>query len=321
MTAPLKIESSKATILQADYERIAHDTLRILWRRKLLIGALPIAALLLSSIALVLTGPSYKAEATIQLNFDQEEQHTASTRTQPIPSVDAIALVNSAALAIRSRATATAVVTQLSLDQDPNFAPESLLQRVLSDARTALGLNSAPPSPRDVAVSQLLKRLTVTTEPRSYFISIAFTTRDPEQSARLVNAVALEYLRGQMLQQVADARAAVERDLAQLSSVYGVGHPNYVLGRRKLENLESRLSALRDRSLPGDALKLVIGQSFVPAERNTVPSGPNIKLILGLAVGAGLAVGIWLALLLSSDRRIHSNRLAYPEQTDFGSDG
>jgi uncharacterized protein involved in exopolysaccharide biosynthesis len=320
MTAPLKLETQRATILQPHYRGIACVALRILWRRKLLIGALPIAALLVSSIALVLIGPSYKAEAVIALNFDRENQ-TADTRAQPIPSVDATALVNSAALAIRSRATATAVVTRLGLDEDADFTPESGLHRVLSVAREALGLNGAPQSPRDVAVSHLMQRFTVTNEPRSYLISITFTTRDPEQSARLANAVALEYLRGHMLQEVVDARAAVERDLTQLSSVYGVAHPNYVLGRRKLESLESRLSALRDGSLPEDALKLMIGQSFVPAERNTVPSGPNIKLILGVTAGASLAVAIWLALLLNPDRSIPSSGLAaYPVQTDFSRD-
>jgi hypothetical protein len=54
----------------------------------------------------------------------------------------------------------------------------------------------------------------------------------------------------------------------------------------------------------------VIGQSFVAAEEVMVPSGPNITMILGLAVGAALLVGIWLALLLGPDRPVRSLRLA-----------
>lgn len=312
MRAPLKIEKDETTLLRAHYEGVARDTLRVLWHRKLLIMAILIAALFLASIALVLIGPRYTGEATIQLNFTREEPITG-TKIQPIAAVDAVALVDSAARVIRSRATASAVVARLRLDEDPDFARESTLWRVLSGLRAALGLEAPTPTPRDLAVNQLMRKITVTNDPRSYLISIAITTGDPERAAGLANAVALEYLRGQMLQQLADAQAAVERELAQLASVYGVRHPNYVLGRTKLENLQARLSALRvlpDRVPSEDTVKLVTGQSFVAAEKVLVPSGPNILLILGLAVGAALAAGIWLALLLRPDRPARPDGLA-----------
>jgi uncharacterized protein involved in exopolysaccharide biosynthesis len=309
MIAPLKIEKDEPTPLRAHYEGVAHDTLRIVWHRKLLIAAIVIAALLVASIALVIIGPRYTGEAMIQLNFIREEP-TTGTKIQPIAAVDAVALVDSAARVIRSRATASAVVARLGLDKDPDFARESTLWRVLSDVRAALGLEGKTPSPRDLAVNQLTRRVTVTNDPRSYLISVAITTGDPERAAMLANAVALEYLRGQMLQQLADAQAAVERELAQLSSVYGVRHPNYVLGRTRLENLQFRLSALRDGSTAEDAVKLVIGQSFVAADKVLVPTGPNIILILGLTLGAALAVGIGLALLLRPDRPVWSDRPA-----------
>jgi len=305
MTAPLKIENDETTLLRAHYERVAHDTLRTLWHSRFLIAAILVAAFLLASIALVLIGPRYTSEAIIRLNFSREEP-TTETRIQPTASVDAVALVDSAARVIRSRATASAVVARLGLDNDPSFARESVLWRVLSGARTALGLEGATPSPHDLAVKELMRKVTVTNEPRSYLISIAFTTGDSKQAARLANAVALEYLRGQMLQQMADAQAAAERELAQLSSIYGVRHPSYVLARTKLENLQARLSAQRDGSSAEDAAKLVIGQSLMAAQEVMVPSGPNIAMILGLAVGAALALGIWLALLLGPDTPIRS---------------
>lgn len=297
MTAFLKIENNEPTPLRAHYEEVAWGTLRTIWHRKWLIAAIVTAGLLFASIALVLIKPRYTAEATIQQNFVREEL-TTGTKVQPITAADAVALVDSAARVIRSRATASAVVARLGLDKDPDFTRESTLWRVLSGVRAALGLEVETPSPRDVAVSQLMRRVTVINEPRSYLISVAITTADPERSAQLANAVALEYLRGQMLQQLADAQAVVEREMAQLASVYGVRHPNFVLGRTKLENLQARLSALRDGSSAEDAVRFAIGQSFVAAERVMVPSGPNIILILGLAVGAALAVGISLALLL-----------------------
>jgi uncharacterized protein involved in exopolysaccharide biosynthesis len=303
MNAPLKIENDETTFLRAHYERVARDTLRTLWQHRSLITAILVAALLLASIALVLIGPRYTSEAIIQLNFSREEPAT-NTKSQPTASVDAVALVDSAARVIRSRATASAVVARLGLDKDPDFARESAFWRVLSGARTALGLEGATPSPRDLAVKELMRKVTVTNEPRSYLISIAFTTGASKQAARLANAVALEYLRGQTLQQTADAQAAAERELAQLSSIYGVRHPSYILARTRLEDLQARLSALRDGSSAEDAAKLVMGQSFVAAEEVMVPSGPNIIIVLGLSGGAALALGIWLALLLGPGRPV-----------------
>jgi uncharacterized protein involved in exopolysaccharide biosynthesis len=297
MTAPLKIEKHEAILLRAHYEGVACDTLRILWHRKLLMAAILIVTLLVASIALVLIGPRYSGEAMIQLNF--REEPTTGAKTQPIAAVDAVALVDGAVRAIRSRATASAVVARLGLDENPDFARESTLWRVLSGARAALGLEGATPTPRDLAVNQLMRKVTVTNDPRSYSISVSITTGDPEQAATLANAVAMEYLRGQRLQQLVDAQTAVERELAQLSSVYGVRHPNYVLARTRFENLQPHLNALRDGS-PAEYGANIIGQSFVAAEKVMVPSGPNIVSILGLAVGAGLAVGVWLALLLGA---------------------
>jgi hypothetical protein len=150
-------------------------------------------------------------------------------------------------------------------------------------------------------VNQLMRKVTVANEPRSYLILISITAGDPERAAKFANAVALEYLRGQMLQQLADTQAAAERELTQLSSVYGVRHPSYVLARTRLDTLQNRLTALRDAPPNHDAVRLVIGQSFVAAEKTFVPSGPPIILILGLTGGAALGVGIWLALLVAPD--------------------
>src|SRR5260370_30277465 len=260
-----------------------------------------VAALSVESIALMIIGPRYSAEAMIQLNFIREEPATGA-KIQPIAAVEAVALVESAARAIRSRATANAVVARLGLDKDPDFARESTLWRVLSGVRAALGLEGAMPTPRDLAVNQLLRKVTVANDPRSYLISIAVTTRDPEQAATLANVVALEYLRGQMLQQLSDTQAAAERELNQLSSVYGVRHPSYVHARTRLDTLQNRQTALRDGPPDDDTVRLVIGQSFVAAERTLVPSGPPIILILGLTAGAARRVGAGLGLRLPPRR-------------------
>jgi hypothetical protein len=144
------------------------------------------------------------------------------------------------------------------------------------------------PSNYDLAVNQLMRRVTVTNDPRSYLISVSITLSDPERAASLANAVALEYLRGQLLQQVTEAYAAAERELADLSSIYGALHPSYLNGQAKLERLQVRLNDLRDGMLSEDAVRHVVGQSFVAAEKVLVPTDPNIILILGLSAAAAL---------------------------------
>ncbi|MBB4370464.1 uncharacterized protein involved in exopolysaccharide biosynthesis [Bradyrhizobium sp. cir1] len=298
MTAQVKIKENEANQWQAHYDEVAQSALRLIWGRKLLITSVLLIAVSLAAIALVLIGPRYSGEATIRLNFLRDEPPNGA-KTQPIAVADAVALVESTARTIRSRATANAVVARLGLDKDPDFARETMVWHTFFLIRGALGLEEATPTSRHLAASQLMRMITVTNEPRSYLISITVTTSDPERATTLANAVALEYLRGQMLQQLSDDQAAVERELAQLSSVYGVRHPSYALARGRLNFLQDRLTALRDGASGDDNLRLVAGQLFVPAEMTFVPSGPPILLIFGLAAGAALVAGIWLALQLT----------------------
>jgi uncharacterized protein involved in exopolysaccharide biosynthesis len=307
----LKIKENEATLLRTyyEYEEVARDTLGILWRQKLLIVGILLAALLFASIFLVLIGPRYTSEATIHLDFTREEP-TTGTKIQSIASIDPAAIVDGAKRGISSRATASAVVTRLGLDKDPEFAREPIVWRVFSIIRRGLGLAAAEPSQRDLAVNELMRKITVASETRSYLISVAATARDPERAARLANAVALEYLHGQMLQQLADTQAGAEEELTQLSSVYGVRHPSYILARTRLDTLKNRLTALRNGPPDDDTVRFVIGQSFVAAEKTLFPSGPRIILILGLTAGAALGVGISLALRLALRRQPRPDKLA-----------
>jgi uncharacterized protein involved in exopolysaccharide biosynthesis len=299
MTA-LKIDQSETPLLRAHYEEVARDTLRIIWHRKLLVATIVVAALVLAAIALALVGPRYMGEAIIQLSFSHEES-ASSAKGQPTVSVEAAAIVDGAARIIRSRATASAVVARLGLDKDPTFTRQSSSWRVLSSVRSALGIEQAvPPRDHDLAVSALMRQLAVTNEPRSYLISVAVTASDPERAARLANAVAFEYLRAQFLRKLTETYAAVEREVAELSSVYGVHHPNpsYLNGRTRLESLQARLRDLRQETPSEDVVNLVTSQLLLPAATVMVPSGPNIVLILALTAGAALVLGAWLGLLL-----------------------
>jgi capsular polysaccharide biosynthesis protein len=312
-TTPFGLEEgafdNKAAIVpKSHYEGVVYDTVRSLWSRKWLIAGILACAVMLASVALVLIGPSYTGEATIQLNFVRDEP-ASGAKSVPTASVDATALVDSAVRVIRSRATASAVVTKLALDEDPAFAHQALSWRVISRARSALGFQQAEPSKHDLAVQQLMRRMTVTNDIRSYLILVSVSAADPERAAQLTNAVVFEYLRGQLMQQLGEAYAAVERDVAELSSLYGQRHPAYLSGQAKREDLRRRLASLRQGTFDEAMAGRVTGQSFVAAQKVMVPSGPNILLVLGLTVVVALGLGIWLAWL-GRPNKSRSNRLS-----------
>ncbi len=306
---PFWFPKSEVAIARIHYQGLVYSTLAALWARRLLVASILIVSLVAASVVLVLLGPRYTGEATIQLTFVRDEPATAA-RTLPTASLDATAVVDGAARIIRSRATASAVVTRLGLDKDPAFARESLSWRVFSSLRSFLGFEQVALSNHDLAEEQVMRRISVTNDPRSYLISVAVTARDPEWAARLANAVAFEYLRQQSVQQATEQYAAAAREMAEISLIYGAHHPLYLTGKRKLEDLDRRLSAMRAEAFDEDTVTHVTGQSFVAAQKVMVPSGPNIVLVLGLTAVGALGVGAWLALQPWSDMRPVSDRVA-----------
>jgi hypothetical protein len=108
ITVLLKIETNEAAILRVHCRGIARSTLRIIWHRKLLMVAIAVVGLCIASTALVLVGPRYKGEATIQL-ISTERRSQLAPRSSGLPRSILSHLWIALARAIRSRATATAV--------------------------------------------------------------------------------------------------------------------------------------------------------------------------------------------------------------------
>jgi capsular polysaccharide biosynthesis protein len=298
----MSFETNAIDAPRIHYERVVYDTLRILWKHKPLVAAVLGIALAALSVALVLIAPHYTGEAIIQLDFIRNET-VAGERVQSTAAVDAAAVVDSAARIIRSRGTASAVVSVLGLDSDPAYAHRSFPARALSSLWSVFGLPT--PTPRDLAVARLMKQTTVINDPRSYLITVAVTASDPERAARLANWVASEYLRGRLREQAIETHAAAEREMATLSSVFGPRHPSYLNGLAKLGRLTAELAAAREgvvaeereAVVAQDMVRFAAGQSLLPAEPVMVPSGPNAVLLFALTILAALAVGILLSLL------------------------
>ena len=299
---PTPFETNSIYASRVYYERVVNRKLRMLWRQRQLVTAVLGIALAALSVALLFVAPRYTGEAVIQLDFTRDET-IEGEKVQSSASIDAIAVVGGAARIIRSRAIAGAVVSVLGLDNDPAYARPSLPARMLSPLWSVLGF--PPTTPREIAVARLMEQTKVTNDPRSYLITVAVTTSEPERAARLANWVASEYLRGRLQEQTIGAYATAEREMNTLASVFGPRHPSYLSGSAKLGRLQAALAASRDgvvteerdAVVARDMVRFAAGYSLLPAEAVMVPSGPNIVLLFVLTTLAALAVGILLALL------------------------
>jgi capsular polysaccharide biosynthesis protein len=288
MTLKVEFGSDETGSLGARYKQVAIDTARVLWQRKWLITPFVVVLPALAFVALVLMGPRYTAEAMLELGFDRKG---ADTKIQgSIANVDASVLLDSAARVLRSRQIAIAVVARLGLDKDPQYTRTPVTLRALAFAQALLRLPEAEATPHDRAVDEILRRIRVTAEPRSYVISIATTAERPERATALVNAVAAAYLRNRMLQEVSVA----ENEMKETAAIYGTRHPQYQLVQTKLRDLEAELNALGDESKGG--ARVVAGDSFIPGDVVVGPSTAKIGVVLGVALLLGLACGVWMAL-------------------------
>jgi capsular polysaccharide biosynthesis protein len=290
MTLKLEFGNSETVNLRSHYEQVAINTVKLLWRRKQLIAAFLVVFPAVAFLVLVLMGPQYTAESIIELGFSRKGGTFTAKAQEQMANLDAATLVDSAARLIRSRPIAGAVVTRLGLDKDPQYTRNPLSLRALAFGQAVLGLPQPESTPHDRAINGLLRRISVTAQPRSYIISIAATADRPERASVLVNALALAYLQNRMMQEV----AAAENELKQASAIYGARHPQYLLARAKVWQLKAALNALGEELK--DGTKIVAGDSFMAGDVAVGPSSALIGVILGVALVFGFAFGTWTAL-------------------------
>ena len=123
-------------------------------------------------------------------------------------------------------------VTRLDLTRDPEFAPappdrglSAWVTGGLGWITSQLGQRPAPvsgitlpeqPTATDLVALELLKRLTVENDNRSYLVSVGFRAGNPASAAAIANAFADEYLQSRIETSVATAERQTEWLAAQL---------------------------------------------------------------------------------------------------------
>lgn len=294
MNAPFSIDPGTASTLQL-HQDVARYTLSALWSGKWFIAAMVLGSVMLGLGGVALMPLQYKSEAVIQLSFNRDEP-TGGQRSQVIATLDATALLESEVQLIRSRATASAVVRRLGLENDPAFTRESRLATALRRLRSALGDSPPLPPPEDRAVAALMQETRVESQPRSYLISVAAISADPEQAKLVANAVAEEYLRQTAMRQLTQKEMSAQTELTTLAATFGKRHPNFQRGLRNLELARKQLELLGKARSVAEMVAAGEGPMFIPADKVLVPSGPNTHLFLMTAGLFGFATGAFLVM-------------------------
>jgi capsular polysaccharide biosynthesis protein len=281
----------------AFYEGQAFETLRTLWRKKLLLGSFMIAGLTLAVVALNAVENTYSANALIQFDFGKSDEEKAAP---PTATMDAAILVEGEAQIIRSASLARRVVSRLKLDENPDYTSGGALGRLLSlggSPGAGLALSNV-----DRAVRRLSRQITVTNNGRTYLITITAESTSPEWSATLANAFLREYVDETVLRRLRESEAAARTALAEARATYGDLHPNVIQAKAALAAAEERTRQQESTSSESDGqLPRVRGQSFVQAESEWLPSGPNPIAYLAIGLLGSLLAGA--ALVLLQERR------------------
>ena len=148
----------------------------------------------------------------------------------------------------------------------------------------------------------LRNKVEVMKDTRSYLISISFTARSADEAARVVNAIALEYLWDKTNHRRRDAVSAAEGELARQLMIYGEKHPKAL---QVAEGLDAARAALKAGMGPEDGGRdaIVDGRdasvtdgSVKLALPNRTPTSHKGFMILGLSIMLGLLTGIGLAV-------------------------
>src|SRR5262249_46246908 len=136
-----------------------------------------------------------------------------------LASVDATSIVNGEARLVLSDTVLQAVVGRLWPEGHPEAGSGS------GWLRTMFFPETQTEAPVDRELATVRNKMQVVKDTRSYLISVSYTASSAEEAARIVNTVAVEYLRDKLVQRRRDAVIAAEAELTRQRAVNGEKHP------------------------------------------------------------------------------------------------
>jgi polysaccharide biosynthesis transport protein len=158
------------------------------YRRLASIAALAFAAF---ATVIALIAPLYSGTAIVLI--DPRQQRVLQSDAVLLGIGNDMAAVDSQIEVIQSALIATKVITDLQLDQDPEFVPST--NGIVGVLRSLFG--AQPESKMRYALSRFSTNLKVRRRGATYILEIEFRSRSPERSAQIGNAVATAYVEQQ----------------------------------------------------------------------------------------------------------------------------
>jgi len=316
MNTPFKIDYDKRPDLQfersdyrAHYEDVTSRALSSVTRHKWRI-ALLVAVVLAAACAVIPIMPrKYTAEALIYPNLFSREQRNEQDKVVALASVDAAAIVTGEARLLRSDAFLRAVAKRLGQVPEAALAHSWAMQN-LDWLRATLLPETRSHSPFDRRVAMLRNKVAVMNDTRSYLISISFTAPSPDESARVVNAFVIQYLRDRAIQRQLDRVNSAEATLQQQMAVYGEKHPKALHAAAERDAARVALEAAMSPQ-DGDQGDVAGDESVRMAVPNQTPTSPNGVVILGLSFLSALLAGICLAIWRDRRTSVRSPEAVY----------
>ncbi|HTU12658.1 MAG TPA: polysaccharide biosynthesis tyrosine autokinase [Allosphingosinicella sp.] len=206
-----------------DETRLVVRYLRIALRWRWLIIGVTVAAIIAGLIITYLTTPLYTAEATLEIQRENDRITQVRGVEPETSSVDMEFYQTQYGL-LQSRSLAERVATDLRLYSDPNFF------EMFGDDETAARVRESPlannQATRQDRVRRagvlLLRQLAVSPVRLSRLVSVRFTGPDPAFSARVVNSWTRNFIETTLerrLEATSYARRFLERELGRLRGV------------------------------------------------------------------------------------------------------
>jgi len=270
---------------RAHYRELAIRTLLSVQRQWALLVAFMALAVLLALLVLPLLPRKYSATAFIFPSLYSQEQG----KIVALATVDATSIVNGEARLVLSDSILQAVVNQLEpeLQSDAGGGSGWLRSMFFPETRSE--------SRFDRKLATLRNNVEVTKDTRSYLIAISSATSSATEAARIVNAVATEYVRDKWIQRAREAAIAAEVELARQRAINGDKHPKVLQAVDALEAARADVKALMVRG-DGDQGSLRTNEGLKLAVPNHTPTSPKGMVVLGLFWLLGLLAGVGSAV-------------------------
>lgn len=180
--------------------------LRTLWMRRFLIVGIAVAFVVIGAAYLAVTKPGYTAQAVILV--DPREPNTTDTNNV-LPGIgsDSAAIASQVAV-ISSRELLNTVFDAEDIANDAEFSQPGFIGSLLGKTPT-----------RAEVFDAFAQNVSVGREGLTYVIDVGFLSHDPDKAARVANAIATQYIAGQIAQKTeanADVTGLLDDRIAEL---------------------------------------------------------------------------------------------------------